>query len=290
VREITVLVCVRTKLAARTVASSAASLGVAGAVRTAVSDAEAMARLTELPADVVLADTAVTRPDSVGFTRRVLARSARATVVLFGPEDPAVAAATVAAGARGVIRGADQDLVSVVAKALLLLLAAGSPASAAVRETPAQGDAGSGADPNGTGSGDAGPGETGSADPLGTIVPTQRSDLVGLAGGRPAGGHTGAPGHAAPNRLAAGFRPTALPGLALGGAQPGAAPRRGALTERELQVLRGMADGKSNAEIGRELFVSEDTVKTHARRLFRKLGARDRAHAVAAGFRSGLVA
>ena len=58
--------------------------------------------------------------------------------------------------------------------------------------------------------------------------------------------------------------------------------RRLALTERELQVLRGMADGKSNAEIGRELFVSEDTVKTHARRLFRKLGARDRAHAVAA--------
>ena len=50
-----------------------------------------------------------------------------------------------------------------------------------------------------------------------------------------------------------------------------------------------MADGKSNAEIGRELFVSEDTVKTHARRLFRKLGARDRAHAVAAGFRAGLV-
>ena len=66
--------------------------------------------------------------------------------------------------------------------------------------------------------------------------------------------------------------------------------RRLTLTERELQVLRGMADGKSTAEIGRELFVSEDTVKTHARRLFRKLGARDRAHAVAAGFRAGLVA
>jgi DNA-binding NarL/FixJ family response regulator len=70
----------------------------------------------------------------------------------------------------------------------------------------------------------------------------------------------------------------------------GEAPRRRVeLTERELQVLRGMADGKSNAEIGRELFVSEDTVKTHARRLFRKLGARDRAHAVAAAFRAGLV-
>jgi DNA-binding NarL/FixJ family response regulator len=65
--------------------------------------------------------------------------------------------------------------------------------------------------------------------------------------------------------------------------------RRLALTERELQVLRGMADGKSNAEIGKDLFVSEDTVKTHARRLFRKLAARDRAHAVAAAFRAGLV-
>lgn len=62
------------------------------------------------------------------------------------------------------------------------------------------------------------------------------------------------------------------------------------LTERELQVLRGMSQGQSNAEIGRELFLSEDTVKTHARRLFRKLGARDRAQAVAVGFRRGLVA
>ncbi|AZI58649.1 DNA-binding response regulator [Nakamurella antarctica] len=62
------------------------------------------------------------------------------------------------------------------------------------------------------------------------------------------------------------------------------------LTERELQVLRGMSQGQSNGEIGRELFLSEDTVKTHARRLFRKLGARDRAQAVAIGFRRGLVA
>ena len=61
------------------------------------------------------------------------------------------------------------------------------------------------------------------------------------------------------------------------------------LTERELQVLRGMSQGKSNAEIGRSLFLSEDTVKTHARRLFRKLGAGDRADAVARGFRQGLL-
>jgi DNA-binding NarL/FixJ family response regulator len=61
------------------------------------------------------------------------------------------------------------------------------------------------------------------------------------------------------------------------------------LTQRELQVLTGMAGGKSNAQIGRDLFLSEDTIKTHARRLFRKLEVGDRAEAVAAGFRHGLV-
>ena len=61
------------------------------------------------------------------------------------------------------------------------------------------------------------------------------------------------------------------------------------LTEREIQVLTGMSQGKSNAEIGRDLFLSEDTVKTHARRLFRKMGVTDRAQAVASGFRRGLV-
>ena len=82
---------------------------------------------------------------------------------------------------------------------------------------------------------------------------------------------------------------TGAPGSHGGNGAGVGAGRRLALTERETQVLRGMADGKSNAEIGRELFVSEDTVKTHARRLFRKLGARDRAHAVAAAFRAGIV-
>jgi len=62
------------------------------------------------------------------------------------------------------------------------------------------------------------------------------------------------------------------------------------LTERELQILRGMTHGYSNGEIGRKLFLSEDTVKTHARRLFQKLGAHDRAHAVALGLRNDLVA
>jgi DNA-binding NarL/FixJ family response regulator len=61
------------------------------------------------------------------------------------------------------------------------------------------------------------------------------------------------------------------------------------LTERELQVLHGMAAGMSNAQIGKELYLSEDTIKTHARRLYRKLEVADRAQAVANGFRLGLV-
>ncbi|CAM5255431.1 hypothetical protein SBADM41S_11171 [Streptomyces badius] len=49
----------------------------------------------------------------------------------------------------------------------------------------------------------------------------------------------------------------------------GAAPT---LTAREIQVLEGMSHGRSTRDNGRELFLSEDTVKTHARRLFKKLG------------------
>jgi two-component system nitrate/nitrite response regulator NarL len=62
-----------------------------------------------------------------------------------------------------------------------------------------------------------------------------------------------------------------------------------ALSERELSILRGMCQGQSNKQIGRVLFLSEDTIKTHARRMFTKLGARDRAHAVALGMRKGLL-
>jgi DNA-binding NarL/FixJ family response regulator len=80
--------------------------------------------------------------------------------------------------------------------------------------------------------------------------------------------------------------PTLRRALAERGSREGTGP---VLTEREIQVLTGMSQGKSNAQIGRDLFLSEDTVKTHARRLFRKLGVNDRAHAVASGFRLGLV-
>ncbi|MDM7832739.1 response regulator transcription factor [Cellulomonas edaphi] len=68
-----------------------------------------------------------------------------------------------------------------------------------------------------------------------------------------------------------------------------AEPSAVVLTKREIEVLVGMSNGRSNAQIGQELFLSEDTVKTHARRLFRKLGASDRAQAVAIGLRGGLI-
>jgi DNA-binding NarL/FixJ family response regulator len=85
---------------------------------------------------------------------------------------------------------------------------------------------------------------------------------------------------------------TALAEHALGEAprqRSAEAPDVPSLTERELQVLHGMAQGRSNSEIGRELYLSEDTIKTHARRLFRKMGVNDRAQAVASGFRWGFV-
>ncbi|MFI0432927.1 MAG: response regulator [Candidatus Nanopelagicales bacterium] len=75
-------------------------------------------------------------------------------------------------------------------------------------------------------------------------------------------------------------------------APPSHAPQFGdrpELSEREVQVLEGMSRGLSNSAIGHELYLSEDTVKTHARRLYRKLGAADRAEAVASGFRWGLL-
>lgn len=59
------------------------------------------------------------------------------------------------------------------------------------------------------------------------------------------------------------------------------------LTEREYECLRGMAAGESNRAIGLRLDVSEDTVKTHVRRVFQKFMANDRANAVCIGFRNG---
>jgi DNA-binding NarL/FixJ family response regulator len=61
------------------------------------------------------------------------------------------------------------------------------------------------------------------------------------------------------------------------------------LTDRELDVLRLVARGLSNAEIATELFLGEATVKTHLGRVFAKLQVRDRAQAVVAAYESGVV-
>jgi DNA-binding NarL/FixJ family response regulator len=61
-------------------------------------------------------------------------------------------------------------------------------------------------------------------------------------------------------------------------------------TARELEVLQLVADGLVNREIGQKLFLSEETVKSHVRHLLAKLQARSRAHAVAVGYRRGLIA
>jgi DNA-binding NarL/FixJ family response regulator len=61
------------------------------------------------------------------------------------------------------------------------------------------------------------------------------------------------------------------------------------LTDRELEVLRLVAQGRSNTEIATELYLSHGTVKTHVGRILAKLEARDRVQAVVRAYESGLV-
>lgn len=66
-------------------------------------------------------------------------------------------------------------------------------------------------------------------------------------------------------------------------------PRRSLLSEREMQVLRLIADGLTGPEIGARLYISSSTVKTHVKSLLEKLEVSDRAAAVAEAMRRGLI-
>ena len=63
-----------------------------------------------------------------------------------------------------------------------------------------------------------------------------------------------------------------------------------ALSDREIQVLQGVAEGHTNKQIGEDLCLSALTVKSHLARIARKLGTGDRAEMVAIGMRQGIVA
>jgi DNA-binding NarL/FixJ family response regulator len=61
------------------------------------------------------------------------------------------------------------------------------------------------------------------------------------------------------------------------------------LTEREIDVLRRIAEGDRNRDIGEQLKIAEETVKVHVKRIMEKLGAKDRTQAVAIGIRRGII-
>ncbi|WP_369132553.1 response regulator [Modestobacter sp. I12A-02662] len=77
--------------------------------------------------------------------------------------------------------------------------------------------------------------------------------------------------------------------LASASGSPAASPALDQLTDREREVLLELAQGRSNLEIARRLFLTESTVKTHVRHVLAKLGVRDRVQAVIFAYEHGLV-
>lgn len=85
------------------------------------------------------------------------------------------------------------------------------------------------------------------------------------------------------------FDQTVAARVIAGPSEADAVPTEG-LSERELEVLALMAEGKSNKEIARTLWISDTTVKTHVSHILRKLGQADRTQAVLKAVRTGIVA
>jgi DNA-binding NarL/FixJ family response regulator len=92
------------------------------------------------------------------------------------------------------------------------------------------------------------------------------------------------------SRTEGGYLDPTLAPLVPKGRRVAAVPGVKALSNREFQVLSLIADGLSNQGIADALVLSVETVRTHIKGVLRKLEARDRAHAVARGFRAGLLA
>jgi two-component system, NarL family, response regulator LiaR len=77
---------------------------------------------------------------------------------------------------------------------------------------------------------------------------------------------------------------------ALRGSSRQEAPQgKGSLTEREIEILRLLTLGKTDHQIGKELYLGESTVRTHVSRILTKLGLTNRVHAALYGIRTGLV-
>lgn len=83
--------------------------------------------------------------------------------------------------------------------------------------------------------------------------------------------------------------PAAVRRLATRRGGPGRGLAEANLTDREAEVLRLIAQGRSNSEIAAELFLGVETVKTHVRNVLAKLGARDRVQAVITAYESGFI-
>ena len=135
------------------------------------------------------------------------------------------------------------------------------------------------------------------ANPRLTVVvlvrePCRTSHFVAAA--QAAGARGLVPHSAPPDRILEAIRrshnaPYVDPALAELVIDPSPATAGRPLSRREDEVLRLIADGYSNQGIADALVVSVETVRTHIKSLLRKLAARDRAHAVSIGYRSGLL-
>jgi DNA-binding NarL/FixJ family response regulator len=231
-----------------------------GPVRAASTVDELLTLARRMPPTLVLLDAHLPAPGSIEAIRRLRGVAPAAAVVLLAaPDDAAALDRALALGARGFLAPdvGRPEMSAVAAHVLASPVLPGARTATVDVPHPVP--------------------SAESADPTDGVPGTNHEPA---AAAHQAASHLSAPHQSAP------LQPAPHQSAPL---QPAPLPEIAPLTKRELEVLSGMSYGRSNAQIGQELFLSEDTVKTHARRLFRKLGAKDRAQAVAIGLRRGLI-